>query len=246
MQAPGEVISSAFLPGSSRLAQDLRVTFQGIAFPTTPRPAPFSGQSTLDCSAHWVASRLPGPAVAMSLVMSSRPSSRRLEKAGSLPHASCWASCFPAQLTRNLQKIFSLAADERLAAPDMPSRRRPSLQWPPPAAAASRRGHGQGESSDHIVLNRVLSPIGVGEITGLGEGGPMGEAPGMWPPCQGAWQALQAPRPRLPPPVAERSSKLVVEGLPHSHSTCLLVGDTPLSRPVRPTPGPDYYSLRAE
>nr|KAF6295992.1 hypothetical protein mMyoMyo1_009124 [Myotis myotis] len=106
--------------------------------------------------------------------MSSRLFQAPGEGWASLPHASCWASCFPVQLTRNLQKIFSLAADERLAAPDMPSRRRPSLQWPPPAAAARRRGRGQGESSDHIVLNRVLSPFGVGELTGLGHGVPRG------------------------------------------------------------------------
>lgn len=97
-------------------------------FPTTPRPAPVPGR------AYPWPRRSPGPLGATrtcspggAWMTSSLSVFQTLgESQASLPPLILLVLCFHSQLTRNLQKIFPLAADQRVAAPDRPSRRHPS------------------------------------------------------------------------------------------------------------------------
>lgn len=182
MQAPRRGVPFACLELSFSAAHDL------------PGPRP----SSLHCSAPGTPWAAAGPQSPLSPVTSSRllPAAEK----GASP-APCQASAFRSA-PRNLQKIFPLAADERVVAPDMPSRRRPGRVAAAAAAAASRRGHGHGESRGRTVSNGLSLPRGLerSQAWGRGPKGPSGgpnlsEAPGVWPPCQGRGRPSRGPDP---------------------------------------------------
>lgn len=203
-RSPRRSHSQRVPPGCSRLGPRRLVCLSGAQLFQRPYDLPRS-QASPPLTALLPGSPLgrpPGPAVP-SEPGDVTPTVFQTPGEGGLPPPLILPGLvFPAQLTRNLQKILSLAADERVAAPDMPSGRRPSLEWPPPPAAARRRGHGHGESSDHIVSTGFFLPWGL-ERSQAWETGSHGGPSWRTKPLRSRWPVATVPGGVAGPPESQ-------------------------------------------